>query len=469
MTLAHILVFTTIGLISAPFLKGSRRNTLLLLMSILGVFWLQPATNIRNLDYWLPTATIFLAMLSWALTRSPEEELHTTDLRTLGVVSFLILLVGLTRYLPFLCCLTATRPPQSLPIVIVIVLLAGVSFLAAKSLPSRKLPIWIAFVSLIVIFLILKTEPFKIAASQLLRGFSGQDPSLASALDFSWLGFSYIAFRLLHTLRDRLTNRLPDISLSDYITYIVFFPTLTAGPIDRIERFAKDLMQDFSLSSPQLLAAGKRLGIGIFMKFAMADSLGLLSLTPTTVEQTQSSGWMWVLVYAYSLRIFFDFAGYTHIAIGIGMLFGIQLPENFNQPYLKPNLTSFWNSWHMTLTQWVRAYVFNPLTRALRKRKMKVAFIILIGQIVTMLLIGLWHGVTWNFVAWGLWHALGLFIHNRWVDINKKLTLVPETRLTNFAGVVGTFHFVTLGWVWFALPSPQSALNTWLILFGITG
>ena len=112
---------------------------------------------------------------------------------------------------------------------------------------------------------------------------------------------------------------------------------------------------------------------------------------------------MAVLLYAYAWRLYLDFSGYTDIAIGLGRLFGVRLPENFERPYLKPNLTTFWNSWHITLAQWFRAYFFNQLTRALRSRPrpLPAALIILIGQVGTMLLIGLWHGVTWNFVAWG--------------------------------------------------------------------
>src|SRR5512141_411437 len=105
----------------------------------------------------------------------------------------------------------------------------------------------------------------------------------------------------------------------------------------------------------------------------------------------------------------------------MGRLLGIRLPENFAAPYLKPNITQFWNSWHMTLTQWFRSYVFNPLTRAMRSSKepLPTILILLVAQISTMALIGLWHGITLGFVFWGLWHGLGLFIQNRWSDFIK--------------------------------------------------
>jgi len=154
----------------------------------------------------------------------------------------------------------------------------------------------------------------------------------------------------------------------------------------------------------------------------------------------------------------FDFSGYTDIAIGLGRLLGIKLPENFKAPYLKPNLTQFWNNWHMTLTQWFRAYFFNPVTRALRsgKKKFSIPSIVFITQMGTMVLIGLWHGVTWNFVAWGVWHGLGLFVHNRWSEWTKgRFATLPMgwQKALNVGGVLLTFHFVAIGWVFFALPS----------------
>jgi alginate O-acetyltransferase complex protein AlgI len=180
------------------------------------------------------------------------------------------------------------------------------------------------------------------------------------------------------------------------------------------------------------------------------------------------------LLYAFALRIYFDFAGYTDIALGLGALLGIRLPENFNSPYLKTNLTAFWNSWHITLAQWFRSYFFNPFTRALRanRRKLPTWTIILIGQICTMVLIGLWHGFTLNFIVWGVWHALGLFIHNRWSEWARPHASIlekrPRTRqVLSVGGWFITFNYVSLGWVWFALPSLADSMLVFHKLFGI--
>ena len=217
----------------------------------------------------------------------------------------------------------------------------------------------------------------------------------ASALDLRWLGFSYIAFRLIHVLRDKQLRRLPELSLPEFATYVVFFPTLAAGPIDRAERFAKDLQKEFALTQDETLLAGQRIVIGLFKKFVIADTLALLALNDTLATQVHTTGWMWIILYAYAFQIYFDFSGYTDIAIGIAQLVGIKLPENFLSPYTKPNLTQFWNSWHITLTQWIRSYFFNPFNRWIRGYKsIPTWMMILLGQLSTMLLIGLWHGIT---------------------------------------------------------------------------
>jgi D-alanyl-lipoteichoic acid acyltransferase DltB (MBOAT superfamily) len=156
------------------------------------------------------------------------------------------------------------------------------------------------------------------------------------------------------------------------------------------------------------------------------------------------------------------------------MLFGIQLPENFALPYLKNNITTFWQSWHISLSNWVRAYVYSPLSRALLRRKNKPSndMIILVCTVATMLVIGLWHGITMPFVIWGLWHGIALFIHKLWSDKTRgwyrSLKQTPlRQRAWQLVGVLATFHFVVLGWVWFVMPDVTSALRVYASLFGI--
>ncbi|MDH5505961.1 MAG: hypothetical protein OEZ02_01935 [Anaerolineae bacterium] len=471
MTLNHILFFSAAALAAGLLSRPRWRANLLLLGSVLAIYWLQPSTPIRNLDFWLPTATLAVSVLVWAVTRPAETANSRQDLHTGIVLTLAVAGIGLARYLGPLCCLTPTRPPQAAQVLPVVALAAVLIWLAGRFFSGRASALNLISAALLALFIILKTEPLAAAASAWLRSRTGQSTAFASPLDIRWLGFSYVAFRLLHTLRDRLNGRLPGLSLSALVTYVIFFPAFTAGPIDRVQRFSKDLEADFRLDAETVWRAGRRVLLGIFKKFVLADSLALIALSPENALQTASPLWMWTLVYAYALRLYYDFSGYTDIAIGLGQLLGVQLPENFTQPYRKANLTAFWNSWHITLAQWFRAYFFNPLTRTLRSggRQWPLAAIVFAGQLGTMILIGLWHGVTWNFFIWGLWHGLGLFIHNRWAEFTKGRSSRLDPRLANLGGVLLTFHYVALGWVWFALPLPAQSWHTLQTLLGLAG
>ncbi len=327
---------------------------------------------------------------------------------------------------------------------------------------------------ILVFFVLLKNPTLATRTSAALRGLMSQDPTLALSTDLGWLGFSYVAFRLIHTLIDRMNGRLKEMGLDEVLIYTIFFPSFMAGPLDKLQRFRKDLDAPQPLNAEELKTSGKRLATGLFRKFILADSLALVAITATNVTQVDATGWLWLMLAAYSFQLYFDFAGYTDIAIGMGHLLGFTLPENFNHPYREPNLTLFWNNWHMTLTQWFRGYFFNPITRKLRRnKKLPAPLIIFITQMSTMLVIGLWHGITPNFIIWGLWHGLGLFIHNRWSSFaSPKVAALVEKKpalgkVFYVSGVASNFVFVSLGWIWFALPSTSLALQTFGKLFGI--
>jgi len=495
--LAHILVFAVFALLVAWAVPQRARGWLLLASSVLAIYALQPSTPVRNLDFWLPTASLALTALVWAVTRPVEEGsqlrggLARGDLLSAAVLGAVPLALGLTRYLDALCCLTPTRPPDLLRVAGAIgmgaLLAASPLWIGGKR--SRLIPAVIGLI--LALFVTLKYPPLALSASRWLRQASGQPPDLATALDLPWLGFSYLAFRLLHILRDAQAGKLPPLGLGEFATYALFFSTYPAGPIDRAPRYvgdlrriiydpqaarpASDLLAERSEKFKDLVAGSQRILVGAFKKFALADSLALIALNEQNAAQATSSFWTWILLYAYAWRIYFDFSGYTDIALGLGRLVGFRLPENFDRPYTRTNLTAFWNSWHITLAQWFRAYVFNPLTRFLRTRPTPLPtwLVILAGQMSIMLLIGLWHGLTWNFAAWGAWHGVGLFAHNRWNDwIRSHGTRLEadrprQARLLRLGGWCLTFHYVVLGWVWFALPTPALAARVFQLLFGI--
>jgi alginate O-acetyltransferase complex protein AlgI len=472
MTLTHILIFAAAALLYMILLPSSWRKWALFAGSIIAIYWLQPAIIIRKIDFVFPTATLALVTLSWLVTRAPDQKWTREDTVAAALMALLVIAMSLNRFIQDAYQITPSVPPDTLTVLVGV---GGmVVFLAALSrLPQRPLTLLVMLL-IIVLFVILKTASLADDAKRLLLDWQGQSHDLLPRANLEWLGFSYVSFRLLHTLRDRQTGKLTALTLREYVTYAIFFPSFTAGPIDRAQRFQSDL-QDLPGPEPARLVQGSmRIAVGIGKKFVIADSLAYMALNATKAGQAESTLGLWVLLYAYTFQIYLDFSGYTDIAIGIGQLFGIKLPENFNQPYLRRNITLFWQSWHMTLSQWVRDYAFLPLTRFMLKRKRKPSqtLLALIGQVTTMLVIGLWHGVTWGFIAWGLWHGIGLFIHKVYSDRTRMyyLQLRERPRLGQVVGIVGTlitFHFVALGWVWFALPKIGTSWDVFLRLFGM--
>ena len=472
MGLLEIGASLAVALLVGALTRGAWRTYLLLGLSVLAVYWFQPAVPLRSFDFWLPSLTLALVILTWFITSQPGAWRAHSNLVALFIIVGIATLADLSRYIFPAPIITTSTPPQFIQYAIFAIILV-VAILLLSWLSHKQTSILsIAIILLVAILVLLKTPALSLQSSIFLRTLTNRPIENAVANDLRWLGFSYIAFRLIHVLRDRQMGRLPELSLAEFATYAVFFPTLAAGPIDRAERFAQDLRKDFSLTQDETLRAGQRLAIGLFKKFVIADALALMALNDVLATQVRSTGWMWVIVYAYAFQIYFDFSGYTDIAIGIARLVGIKLPENFAAPYIKPNLTQFWNSWHMTLTQWIRSYFFNPFNRWIRGyRSIPAWTMILIGQLATMLIIGLWHGVTLNFILWGLWHGLGLFIQNRWSDFAKTRFNTNNTRLQRalqIGGVLLTFHFVVLGWVFFALSSPSLSWHVFLALSGVS-
>jgi alginate O-acetyltransferase complex protein AlgI len=449
------------------------RTYLLLAFSVLAVYWFQPLLPLRSFDFWLPSLSLAFVILTWLITSQLGAWRTPQNMIGLSIIIGLVTFIELSRYFLPDPLLTATTPPQFVQyfafIVIIGIIISAIAWFSSRS----GWAINITIILLIAILIVLKNPELARQASIFFRTLANRSVENASFTDLRWLGFSYIAFRLIHVLRDKQMARLPELSLPEFATYVVFFPSLAAGPIDRAERFAQDLRKDFALSQDEILSAGQRIFLGLFKKFVIADALALIALNDALATQVRTTGWMWIVVYAYAFQIYFDFSGYTDIAIGIAQLVGIKLPENFAAPYTKPNLTQFWNNWHMTLTQWFRSYFFNPFNRWMRGLKNVPAWtMILVGQMTTMLLIGLWHGITLNFIFWGLWHGLGLFLQNRWSefvrrrypDFGQNSRFQPALQI---GGILLTFHFVVLGWVFFALSDPSLSWLVFRKLFGI--
>lgn len=470
MNLNTILIFCGISFLIGIISNLNIRKYLILSISVLALFVLQPNLPIRFLGFWLPVGTLSITISSWIITSLKTVNKWKESLPAFAIITGIILAIGFSRSWSQFPLIIPAQPPQINPILLTL-LFIGICFALFSKIKSSISTYWI--IMLILLFIIIKTPFLSYLLSFNLRLLNSQSTQLANSIDIRWLGLSYIVFRIIHTIRDRQTGKLPAVGLADYINYVIFFPALAAGPIDRLDSFIKKFETPLSNKWEVIGEGSKRIILGLFKKYFIADSLSLIALNSTNALQIQWTGWMWVNLYAYAFQIYFDFSGYTDIAIGMGRFIGIQLPENFSSPYLKPNITLFWNNWHITLTQWFRTYYFNPLTRFLRSRfkKMSIAVVIMLTQISTMVLIGLWHGVTINFILWGLWQGMGLFIHNRWnnsisVKIQNWATTAFKQELLNVVGILVTFNFVAIGWIFFVLPTTATSWHVILKLFG---
>lgn len=274
-------------------------------------------------------------------------------------------------------------------------------------------------------------------------------PDIASKLSISRLalplGISFFTFKLIHYLVERYKGTIVQGNYFQFLLYIFFFPILPSGPIERWPNFINQTIKPSGFQPKYLTEGLARIITGLFKKLVLADTLAIYADKINTPGL--SSNVYWIIVYAYAFRIYFDFSGYSDIAIGSARIFGYRIIENFNYPYFKRNISEFWKSWHMSLTGWFRDYVFIPLGGS----RGSLAGTIM-NTFVVMGLTGLWHGASLNFLGWGLYHGAGLILlrlYNRF--ISPKLPIGYQgSRVSYLVSTLITFHFVVIGWVFFA-------------------
>ena len=473
MTLTHIAVFILVALLCRLLAAKKASGWIIMLSSLVFIYWLQPVSTIRSLEFWLPTTLIFLSILVWGIVSPKGSFRDRENLWSVAVSILVIIAISLLRYFNLGILSGLINPPAIQLVLIYGLVAAGLVWSAVHFAEKNRITALAGIIFLLVLFVLLKYPPLVEKTSYFLRTINGQSLSLAHSQEIVWVGYSYFAFRLIHVLREWQQGRAMEVKLPVFISYGLFFPAFTAGPIERVERFQKEFKnREKSPVNEDFLEGGVRIIKGLFYKFILADSLALFSLNSTNAVQVDKTVWMWVLVYTYALRLYFDFSGYSDLAIGISRLMGIHMPENFKRPYLAKNLSLFWNSWHITLTQWFRTYYFNPVNRYMRsKKKISAGLIILFTQTTTMLLIGLWHGMALNFILWGLWNGVGMFIQNRWSEWRKKHAGPSNPNsvsqhILDGASIFLTFNFISLGWIWFAMPDVGSSLAVFARLFG---
>jgi alginate O-acetyltransferase complex protein AlgI len=280
------------------------------------------------------------------------------------------------------------------------------------------------------------------------RWLLGDQRFLAGAVP---LGISFFTFEFVHYLYDSYRGRLrgdgrPPTLLS-FSAFALFFPTLLAGPIKRYQQFVATQ----SLTREDVAYGLSRLLLGLGKKVLIADTAAGLAARLALPDQVTPHG-LWLAMYAYAVQIYFDFSGYSDLAIGAARLFGYRVPENFDWPYLSTSLPEFWRRWHISLSSWIRDYLFIPLGGS-RRAEGRVLF----NLLFVMALCGLWHGPAWHFVAWGVWHGVGL-VATHLYHRRRPPPAEPSLPRRIVTGLV-TFHFVCFGWVLFAAPSVSAALT----------
>jgi alginate O-acetyltransferase complex protein AlgI len=338
-------------------------------------------------------------------------------------------------------------------VLVPIALCAGVFVMARKIAAGSNSPVWYrAGIVYALVFLIVFRYRDALSAS---LAWLGRSFRIAPAGTLLWaivpVGISFYTFEAISYLIDVRQGRAKPTRFSDLFLFVMFWPHLLAGPIVRFRELAPQLNFDKKFELSMLISGLDRLIWGLVQKNLLADSLSRFVdegfLAQTTGANTSVDNWF--LAAAFGLQIYFDFAAYSNMAIGAARLIGITLPENFRFPYFAKNPSDFWQRWHITLSRWIRDYLFFPINVRFQGAPIPLYFSLL----GIMAIVGLWHGAGAGFVIWGLLHGLYLVTYRIWESALQKRPDTNPSRLTSFLWQAGTLVAVVAAWVPFRATS----------------
>ena len=274
------------------------------------------------------------------------------------------------------------------------------------------------------------------------------------------IGISFFSFQLISYLVDRMRGDAPIYPFRPFALFILLFPHLIAGPIVR----HNELIPQFT-ESPLREGMWKRIAIGLLLftlgvgkKVLLADALANVS-DPIFAEAGKRAldfGEAWTAALAFTFQLFMDFSAYTEMAIGIALMFGLVLPENFRRPYLARDIRDFWRRWHISLSNFLRDYLYLPLGGSRHG-----AARLVVATMLTMAICGLWHGAGWTYIAWGLWHGAGLVVCRAWGSLGRPMPAALSWLVT--------MVFVIFGWVLFRAADFTTAASIGGSMIGISG
>ena len=281
------------------------------------------------------------------------------------------------------------------------------------------------------------------------------------------IGISFITFQKIAFLVDAYRREVKDFSLLNFSLFVTFFPQLIAGPIvhhsEVMPQFANP--RDLARRYDDLCAGTSIFCVGLFKKVIIADQCAIYADRGYNIlhaGQSLDFSTAWISVFAYSFQLYFDFSGYSDMAVGLARMFGIRLPANFHSPYKAQSIISFWQRWHMTLSRFLRDYLYIPLGGN-RKGQLRRY----LNLFVVMLLGGLWHGANWTFAVWGAVHGALLAINHAWRSLPIARAPIYQTRLAAGCFVTLTFLLVTLSWVPFRAHNLAEAGRMMATLFPV--
>ena len=277
------------------------------------------------------------------------------------------------------------------------------------------------------------------------------------------LGISFFTFEFIHYAVDRYLGRAEAGTPAEYMCFILFFPTMVAGPIKRYQDFLPKLRNPVLDSRTNWRLGCTRILSGLVKKFAIADLMTAFTDHLNRADIAVARRWVlpvWLL--AYGVKIYFDFSGYSDIAIGSARLFGISVPENFNWPYFRTSIVTFWRCWHISLSAWLTDYVFIPLggSRVSAGR-------VYLNLFVTMLVSGIWHGAGLNFLVWGGWHGALLVLHRMWTQWRGPAR-ADRPFYRSALCCAGTFLWVNTGWAFFCMDLSTASVFFHRLFWGQT-
>jgi len=315
-----------------------------------------------------------------------------------------------------------------------------------KNVFAKKLIfIFAVIVNILVLGLFKYYDFFRVSAEELLNkiGIETTFPLIEIILP---IGLSFYIFRTISYIADVYLKKIPSAGFIDFLIYVAFFPQLLAGPIMRAGDFLIQLKAGGAKKLENLYENVTLILLGLFKKLVISTYL-VVNITDDVfaVPENHSNYIVLLAVFAYGLVIYFDFSGYSDMAIGFAGLMGFKTPLNFNAPYLSLTIKDFWRRWHISLSDWIRDYVYIPLGGN-RKGKLREYF----NLILAMVLVGLWHGAAFNFIFWGFIHGLAL-------AFSHIFYFYPKRILSKAFCWVLTFGFVSFGWIFFRSTTMNNA------------